>query len=622
MSVTTTDVKPPFPTFFRLGGWLRKRAGLWLLGLLVAVSMCGAEIVRSDLFLVRSPDHHMYVKLVASTVIALENGQFPPRVGEMLSQNVGNPYHQFYSPAGSFIPASLAILTGNLFYGICLTLVLMTALAFVWAHKLCLYLGRDRLWALAGAFIFVCAPYFIVDRVQRAAFAEYFVLCLMPLIIYLQLRALANFSIKSWAKVTLAWALALHCHFIACMYLVAFSVVFWALHGLMLLKPAPGRRLKLMKYLKRTGVWFAVGFSFLALSAWYFIPAATYGDLLVKNPNMLTPASIYAYLTPIMGVFSLVDMPWLLVHHNQTTFLTFQAGFVLMVGFSAFIYYNWRNTASAFAWPLWLTGAFVLVLVIFPDKIYVGPLKALDIAQFSYRFLGHFVIAGLIMSLFALKAFVSKMPDLGLSGRKILALMVICFSLVLAAPYLEPKGFPTTDDERYPKPLIKAQLMLLKAPLTFDEAYARGRKLGKDYPPLDESVKLIQPAVMPSTADRTFVADLSKETAAPGFDGRLYFDVLYYPGLQDITVTVDSRPFEASFDTLWAHRPDLGEKMPFHGLVLEGLPKQGELKVRVKFVGSHLGNYISLGALIVLAIASLAVSGRKWALIRAGQKGA
>ncbi|MDL2260339.1 hypothetical protein LJB99_05660 [Deltaproteobacteria bacterium OttesenSCG-928-K17] len=600
---------------------LARKIGLWLLGLMVAVTLTGADAVRPDYMSIRNSDHLLYVKLVASTVTALEKGQLPVRVGESLSQDVGNPYHQFYSPAATLIPAVFVILTGNLFQGISLMLVFMTALAFVWAYHLCRYLSINSMWALVGAFLYVCAPHLSIDRVLKAAMAEYLALCLAPMVIYLQCRYLANLKAANWAAASLAWALLLHTHFITTAYLVFFAIVFWGLHGLMLLVPGSSpqrRKLAARKYLKRTGAWFAVGFTFLALSAWYFIPIVASGDLIIKSPRYLAATKTFDYMTTVLPFFSLRDMPWPQAAGN--VILSFQAGLLLTAGFAAFIYYNRPRQAAArtlsgepflFAWPLWLTGLFILAAVIFPGLIFTGPLKMIDIAQLSSRFTGHFVIPGVLMAVFALKAFALSQPDLGAGGRKVLALMVISLSLVLVSPYLAPLGYP----EGYPKGSIAAQFTFLKEPFEYDEAYGRGQKDGDQYAPMPQSVILVAPAHMRNNADRTFSVDLREKAALPQWDGGLVLNVQHYPGLQELEITLDGRDFKPDIETFWAYRADLGPRLPFHGLALRNLPGEGALKVRVRFVGSRAGNYISLAALIVVA-GVWAVQGRRRAMRR------
>lgn len=641
----------------------RLELGLWTLGVLVALTLCGADAVQDDLKSMLTPDHYSHTKLVESAVSALERGQFPIRVAENLNGDLGHPYHQFYSPAVHTVMAGFVFIFGNLFTGMAYSIVFMMALAFVYSHKLCRYLTSSRIWGLVGAFLFVCGPYLSINRVLRGAFAEYFAMCLIPLLAYWQLRALARVSAGRWAAAVMAWVLMVHSHMITTTFLIFFAIVFWGLHGLFVfnLGGAIKKRLNreyltrtrswLMvgvamvlvcfcymwptiflpvlfftivfhllhrlfvsssgrsknnrlqhKYLVRTGTWVAVGAGMVLVSAWYLWPAVFYHDLMMKA-SFILPAHIYFQeVTAVMSLFGLTDIMWATTDTANSG--RFQVGLLLLAGFFSFIYLRWRETSSTFIWPLWLVSALALFMVISPlNVLSVKPLTYIDIAQFTYRYLAQLQLFCVILSVLALKALAEKNSWLSRPFKFSVALTVIASAMILVTPYL----YPATFFPSYPAIVTKKDVRDQDTMMYMYYAYFRAYYYSV---PVDIApTHWIKAQTVTNTADRLFVTDLAEWSQTPQWPGRLVFDVLYYPGLQLIETKLDGREIQPTLDTYGSRRGDIPR---FHALELSDLPNTGELSVRVRFVGSRIGNRLSLAGLaLVLAAVGWSIRSRR-----------
>jgi hypothetical protein len=117
---------------------------------------------------------------------------------------------------------------------------------------------------------------------------------------------------------------------------------------------------------------------------------------------------------------------------------------------------------------------------------------------------------------------------------------------------------------------------------------------------------IIEPASTSNSQHNKFIIDLSILSQNNDYNGNVIFYVLYYPSLMKVTAKLDGTVFTPETDTFWFKTPELSEAQQYrylgiHTLQLKNLPAQGILEVDTEFIGSALGNKISLISIFLLA---------------------
>lgn len=592
----------------------RRESFLWLLGFLTALTLANRNAVVRNEVTIYFSDFFAHLKCSLSMLDSIRQFQFPPRVCVGLFQDIGEPTHQFYSPASHFLIAVFSLLVGgHVFYGLLGAVLFTLTLAFVSTFKLCRYLTQSNLLGYVGAFVFISAPYLSTNRVQRGAYPEYFAMSLLPLVIYCQLRLWAKCTPKRIIAASLYWAALLHLHLITSSYAILFMAVFLVLQWLwMAVARSKGNSGAPRKLLTRTVVGAGAGLLALFVSAWYIYPVAFYKDISIRQS--FRPAHEDAGNTTTVTLLSLIDSVADQVTAEAS--FRFQIGVVLFAGFAGFIMLRKRQTSSVFIWPLWLTAVAIFFLIISPVNIFIGPLRSIDIAQFTFRYLAQLSILLVILSVLTLRSLFDLTIRRGFGKAWLygLSLTIIVAALAFGAPYLSMKPGLTESNKFTPAGLAKEADVWLG-----NGAYIRVLPVNeKPYTCQDNAAEmLIVPAVEGSTSfDKLFVVDLNDANTLPQWKGELAFDVLYYPGLQSIETYLDDRPFDADITTYWLGcRHDIGvcvaaSLVPegsirhLHLLMLRSLPAKGKLTIHAKFTGSRVGNYCSIiGLLAVLGLA-------------------
>jgi hypothetical protein len=574
---------------------------LFILAFLVSSMLMGADSSYTGSRLVYDKEHINQLKLSASAMVAMEKGQWPIRIAEGISEDTGQPIHQFYSPGAHSFIAVLSILTRDLFFGYLLAMILMSTLAFIYSFKLVKYLTRSDLVAIVGAFIFVSGPYLATDRVLRAAIPEYMAICLLPMVLYYQLISLVKGKCEYICKAVLSTSWLFLIHLITSVFFYFFYGLFLFVlffYNIILLNKK--RKLFIYKFYRRIKIVFIIGFLVALLDMYYLIPIVFYNDLQIKM-STITRYSMYysAHLVPLITIISIRDIIFPTSRLDMS--IRIQIGLVLFSSYIAFIYYKIKEYKSSYAVPLIISASLIVYIIINPI-MFVGPLRILDFAQFSYRFLAHFQLVAMIMGCLALTTFWRQNKDYLSAQKKNLSVMLIICSLILVCPYL----YPATFSPELPKFINEEDIKDVNGLAIANNNYIR-------IPPVlaSQIIKLspftsrevVSANLVKNTSDRIFEIDLSDKTSVRGKPGERLLDVLYYPLLMDIEVSIDGQPITPGLETYWRTRAGFGYFLDdddgyFHGLKITGLPNTGKLHVRVKFVGNKIGNWISLITLV------------------------
>jgi hypothetical protein len=577
-----------------------------IIALFTALILCGSETTIFGTRIALNKDTINFLKLTAGAVDELLKGQFLLRVTDNLTGDSANPYFQFYSPAVFYITSIFALLSFDLSTGFTTAVVFMTIISFIYAYKLSKYLTLSSIYGYVGAFVYVTGPYLYVNRVLRGSYAEYFAMCLLPLVVYYHMRLMATFSLKNWIGAIFSSSILFLTHFITTCYVIFFYSIFfmyYLINCIVIFKKSKKNFFK--KYIRRLLALCSVLLAVLIIDGYYLIPAVLIDNLNVKKLYIYDLRFSMAFV-PILSFFSITDMIWSVSSNNDA--VRIQIGLTYLCGMMAFIYLRFRDWISPLIWPLWLTATSIIFLVLMPI-IFIGPLKYIEIAQNSYRFMAQFTIIATIIFVLSLKSYIDKNNIVDKNIKKIISLVIIITSLILVKPYLYPKEF---------KPFFPYKVNDTFIKQTRGLEYANVNYLffnsGEGLVLIDDN-DLIKPAIKKNSSDRTYLIDLNKMAKEEKWENSILLDVLYYPDLQKIDITIDEKKISPIIETFWCKRNgfghDKGEIGNFHGMKIIGLPDSGLLKVRVRFVGSYFGNLLSITGLIVLLVLILIIKIKK-----------
>ncbi|MDR1313693.1 MAG: hypothetical protein LBQ12_08350 [Deltaproteobacteria bacterium] len=607
---------------------------LWAIALLAATVLSGAEVTYGGRRDFLAPDQFRHAFLSGSMAQGFLEMTFPPRVSPILADGLGNPYHQFSPPLAHAAVGALGLLLRDLVAGYTYGSVFLMALAFVYAYRLGRYLTLSDRCAAFAAFLFVTAPYLAADRVLRGAFDEYFAFALLPVATYYNLRALPLASYRIWALAVLSTAALLLSHFITGAFFLFFYLalvtlaVFFALARRLVRRgrAEPGGKSgkggkgyaepsaeagisgkglgeqpppRVWPFARKALAAISVAAGAILVCMWWLGPFVFYGDLAIKGDALANAsAASSAFMTPVLSLFSLTDSSWSF-SANQTELPRFQTGILLLASLTAFLYYS-AGRRTSWALPFSVTALAVLFVVARPAAFLYPPLKYMDIAQYSYRLLSLFALAGSAAGALALKAFFRNTPGFSPASRSVAAMALAAFALAMAAPYVYPKTLKDSKPFSMNSDEIRHRTRLLSG----EGAFMR-------VPPAPEAGGWTDPGrpAVPwsgKAGDWRFTVDLEEwRGSSGGPSGEALLDVLYYPGLQDIELSVDGKPADLVSETYWQKRKSFerpGDAVPgaFHGLKISGLPEKGTFRARVRFTGFVWANRTSAAAILLL----------------------
>jgi hypothetical protein len=583
---------------------LNNRSTIIFLGIFIAISLSSSELYYGDERIIQNSDTYDHILASISALNAIKSGIFPIRLAAGLVDGLGYPFHQFYSPLTHSIIATLSLFNGNIFTGLSLSTILMMTLAFIFSFKLIKYISFDNVYALTGAFIFVCAPYLTINRVERGAYAEYFAICLLPCFLYYILRTINRFKIINCCLSIIILAILYNIHLITSFYMLVFSNLFLILHSIFVVKKyIKNKKIGIIKRLfRRIIILFSILLCSLLLSAWSIIPIIFYTNLTIKyNFSNFFQNNI---LTTILSLLSLTNAPLHGIIYSKSIHI--QTGFLLNIGLLLLILKNYKNFCSVYLYPLLITQICILFLIISPMSSNLNVPFILSFAQFPYRFIAQYQLLGIIISILAFKSIIDdiKIQKNRYILKHVFSIGIIVLSLVLIIPYLYLKQFSNNYPIYKTIDQLKDIKMLNHFPITgyqFKDPNITPNIVLTDYNFFVTSKQVI------NLHNQIFTAKLDNYSSKDNYMGILDFDIMYYPGLQNITIFIDGKPIiEPSLS--FYKRPygishiETNEIYYIYGLRVNNLPKVGIITVQVIFEGSHIGNVISVISLIIVSV--------------------
>jgi hypothetical protein len=355
----------------------------------------------SNQYLFDNSDAHIHVASIIQAKMALKEGQFPIRVAPWEYHGWGYAVFQFYGP--------LAYTVGGLVHGwivpnnpyIAFKIVIFLALVmagFFWYRLVNLLCASPPIALLTG-FLYISAPYLLININTRGDFCEALAQCLVPVVLYYSYRVYSeNINIRVWLFCMFAWFALLTTHIVTFVYVSFFMGLFFLI--LTSLNFQLYRRL------------FVLGTSYIyacLVAMWYLAPIEY-----AKSENLLNIFQLVKFV-PGSGTAS---AGWTL--HNLSTLLSvtavgalnapsipylqiplyFSVGWPILLAYGAAIYLLVGKTIQLTKMQVRLftillgLSLLAFLMVWSPFNIFHMLPKLLWVGQFSYRILSQLMWLG------------------------------------------------------------------------------------------------------------------------------------------------------------------------------------------------------------------------------------
>ncbi len=356
--------------------------------------------------------------------------QLPPRFVPDLSFGFGYPLFNFVYPLPFYV--------GEIFHLLGFSLVDATKLVFgltiplsMWAMYLLLKEFLDWKLALAGAVLYIFAPYRATEIFVRGAIGEIVAFIFLPLIALALVKLTKKETGIKWIGILgLSTAGLVMSHNILAYMFLPFAVILFALLFIFL----KGRKLA---YLAKSLIGIFLG---LLISLYFWLPA-------IKESALVKYSTVYNYfdhfptlrqlITPYFGYGASVPGPY-----DGISFYVGLVGFGVVLTGAFLAIRNWkkylRSQKIIFFWGVLILAVSVFMMNHRSDILWrLVPL--LGYFQFPWRFL--------VLVVFASPIFLLGLNKLKSSG--LVAAIVIFLAIALNFSYFKPERFLGRGDEYF-----------------------------------------------------------------------------------------------------------------------------------------------------------------------------
>jgi hypothetical protein len=566
-----------------------------VIALFFALTLSYSENYANNQKLMGNVDDYNATKLAISAYESIKAGRMPFRVADTIFCNLGYPIHQFYSPFPSIYIALLSFLDGNIYTGFAVGVVIALLSAFIAVYLIIKYLFNDNIYAFTVAILYLYSPYTSISRVSRAAFAEFFALCLLPAVLYFVLRLMGRFSLKYFLLSIISYVALINSHLITSVYFLVFSGIFLAIHlMIILINLCQGQRSQiLIRFIKRFLILSAIVLFSVGISFWSLYPIISYENINIKHSMINNYLSNQSYLTSILSMFSISDATP--SFYQDGVYFRLQTGFILNLSLIIFIILSIK-IRSRFNIPILMTQLIIIMIIIYPFGKNILIEKIFFLTQFTYRFIIFYQILGTIITVIVIKTIVNNCQSPHKKYIKLSICIIISMYVMLSSSEYQDKSY---NIQRY------TDIMSIQEIKDDDNFKLAANYAYQYYPTDDRPIRevnqkfLVNPISRKNPVDQIFVVNLDDYSSKDNFSGFLDFNILFYPGLQHIYYTIDGincnnillsmnkRKF-ATISDLYIYVIDI------YGFRLENLPRSGLLKVQVVFEGYPLANLISI----------------------------
>jgi hypothetical protein len=247
-----------------------------------------------------------------------------------------------------------------------------------------------------------------------------------------------------------------------------------------------------------------------------------------------------------------------------------------------------------------LTGFFILLFIVKPQILEILPFSTY--LPSGFFILAHYETLGMLMGGLALQTFWINKQVFNRHRQKIMAVFIMLACFILVAPYLFAVTFRPGYDQYTSISQIKnaeflnfANDFYLRIPPNFNDPSI-------NIAPFDPEDSLILAGAR-NPSDNLFYIHHPKDYPNSVDLSEFNLDVLYYPELMDIEILDEPEDNKPIMSTYWRTREGLGYSGGpgiFHGLHLTNVRPGSSFYMRIKFVGSVVGNWISLSTLMAI----------------------
>ncbi len=493
--------------------------------------------------------------------MALVEGQFPPRIAPWAIDGWRYPAFQFYSP----LPYTLFGIAARTIPGhnpwVAIQLVLFLALM---AGGIAMFLlTRDISGSSAAATIASCAyitaPYLLVNMHGRAAMAEAFAQAVLPLVALTLWRTVKSPSLPRIAGASVGVAIIFFSHLITGIYfLIAFTLV-----GILesLLARTTWKRLLVIP---------AAAIGAGLLGAYYFLPMLHTKELLLAS-TLGNPVG-WAWITPLFRLFSPISMAPLIDGGGGTPRVNPAIGVpivaclvLLLIG----LIQNPKEESHGIR-PLGIALLSVIALFLLftwsPLDVWKAVPSVLYVVQFPYRLLAQIQWMGVLCVALALAPSLRTIRP----ANQLPVIVGAVFCILTSSTYLDVGTRKVNVAEIVREPDIGYG----------GDMYVRKGNAPGVTLPTDGSKPVLGTFQSCRAGGNAVSCDLDM-----GGGGVAQIPVLYYPQFLDVHVNGVEHAF--------GRQPARDHKGVERDLMALELGP-GRSVIRVEFVGSKLGNWISL----------------------------
>lgn len=316
----------------------------------------------------------------------IQRGHFPPLLFNDVNSGAGCPFPLYYPPLAYYITAGIYSLVGHLLISVHFSFWLSVFLSGCTVYGVCKEMSGDRWAAVAGALLYMTAPYRFTLVTVRAALAESWSLVWYPLILLALVRALKGKHVPWYYP--LAVAASLLTHTVMSLY---FAVICAAICLLFLIF-REGRRLVPLLIGAILG---------LGIAAFHLLPQQVYlGDVWASDPKVMlaNTAYVHSHRVHFHQLFSTPPLYWAGVSKpGDQDSMTFDTGtvsflFLVMALVAGFEWLKGRRRYSAKVFSLstlalagWCAA---VAFMVFPKAFLPLMPPQYQYIQFPWRLLG------------------------------------------------------------------------------------------------------------------------------------------------------------------------------------------------------------------------------------------
>lgn len=562
--------------------------GLFFLIVILALQ---APFASNDYLRDTVSDINIHTSLVAQAKVALDEGQFPPRLA-LQDKELGTAWFQFYGPV-FFTVSGLVhkfFFPDNSYAALKFVLWSLLFLGVLFFYLFIKILIKSDIIAVASALIYLMSPYLLLNIFERGAITEVAGQALIPILLYLNFKVLFSKKLEFVSIIFAAifWFCLLGTHVITFFYFSFFLGVFLLCFAY------------LYKDFIRNILFIGTGYVYgLLLSAYYLIPIKMFlGMTFMKYGGYTTLFKSYFCLTPLSSLLSLVPTTPVPLSNPHLVFsprMYLAIGLPVILGIIGIFYVFFIKKQKC---DHMLKRIIVVFLGLFfvafflawtPFDLWIFIPKFFQVAQFNYRFLAQINWIGALLFAFCLYFFTYN------KHVKIqhAVIGIFCFCL-LTRQWVTFKHSKNNlhFQENTTQYTIDPEHSIFIKDLMKKPNFGYGQK---DYLFVPEAVG----ALSPSTASIYDAANDCKKIKSKTIchiiqnqiDARfIQIPVFYYSSMQKVTVN----GYAVHFFPIQAPMP-IKDMYSSSGVTLVGLnlPK-GDYTVQVEFRGIIWANWISI----------------------------